>query len=64
MAWLIIQNDPDRYGLIPEPTRKHFADYTKALSEFERLVKVENRRVRMFTDPEYQKLYFPDEVST
>ena len=62
MAWLIIQHDADKYGLISQATHKHMGDYDKAMKEYERLVKVENRRVKMLTDPEYRKLYFPDEV--
>lgn len=62
MAWLVIQHDEDKYGLIPPATHLYRPDYAKALIEFEQLVKVENKRVRMFTDPEYRALYQPDGV--
>ena len=63
MAWLIIQHDADKYGFISAPTHEQIPDYPKALKRFERMVKVENRRVTLLTDPEYRKLYRPDEVS-
>lgn len=63
MAWLIIQHDEDKYGFTPPATHEHIPDYPKALAKFERLVKVENRRVTLLTDPEYNKLYRPDPVS-